>query len=107
MNNNMLFYNSEKRKIAINLDKVKFMSEYYDKKTNVYFDDNTDICIDTPISTFFPEAFLTEESIMALHWEKRDWTYCCPKCQEFAPYNQDGEQILSDYCPNCGIRLYK
>ena len=33
--------------------------------------------------------------------------YVCPKCGGPAPYNYDGEQIASRFCPSCGKRLDK
>lgn len=32
---------------------------------------------------------------------------CCSECEEFAPYNGDGFQILTEYCPHCGAKMDK
>ena len=29
----------------------------------------------------------------------------CTNCEEPAPYNDDGEQIRTLYCPNCGAKM--
>ena len=29
----------------------------------------------------------------------------CTRCEEPAPYNDDGEQIRAPYCPNCGANM--
>lgn len=31
----------------------------------------------------------------------------CDQCRNYAPSYQTGEEHLSDYCPNCGARMYE
>ena len=29
----------------------------------------------------------------------------CTNCEESAPYNEDGERVMTPYCPHCGAKM--
>ena len=29
----------------------------------------------------------------------------CTNCEESAPYNEDGERVMTPFCPNCGAEM--
>lgn len=29
----------------------------------------------------------------------------CTNCEEPAPYNEDGERVMTPYCPHCGAKM--
>lgn len=29
----------------------------------------------------------------------------CTNCEEPIPYNEDGERMMTPYCPNCGVKM--
>lgn len=31
--------------------------------------------------------------------------HLCSKCNDYPPYDEDGNEILTKYCPNCGSKM--